>query len=801
MTQSAQDLRHALRGLARRPGLALVAVLSLAAGIGVNTAVFTWIDYLVLAPVPGVDIAGLHLLEPRGETGTYTGTSWAEFRDLGQRLRTVAPVAAWRAAPVAVGEPGRSERVFAQFVSGSFFDTLRLAVVQGRPLRPEDTTARGGPAVAVVSHGFWQTRLAGAPDAVGRLVRVNGVPLTVVGVTPERFQGTVVGLNFDLWLPATLAPTLLAGSDDLEDRRARGYTVMGRLAPGVPPAQAADELRGVMTALAREYPETNTALRGEVLPFWQTPRGPQRMLAQGLAALQALLVLLLAAVCANLASLMLARSADRRREVGVRLALGATRASVVVALLWEPLLLAAAGTTLGVVLAAWGTDALRALPLPGNLPFRFQTRVDLAALAVAAGLGLGAAVLFGGPPAVQLARLDPQVALRGGSSSGGSGALRRLLMGLQVALALVVLVAGGLIVRGVADGRQDDPGFRRTGLVLAAYDLTGRPDDPGRFARRVLEALADTPGIHGAAIASSVPLDIHGLPPRAFALEGRARTDRGADRAVTNVVTPGYFAVMGVPFVEGRDFVALDDAAAPPEAVVNQAFVTRFIAPGVAIGRRVEAGDRAFRIVGVVRTTVSDAFGEAPTPALYFSLRDRRAAIGEVHVQVAPGAEAAAATAVREAIGRLDPSLPVYNVRTMAEHLERNLVFRLVPARMMAVLAPLLLALAALGIYGVVAHVVTQRTAEIGVRLALGAEGGRVVREIVVETLAVAGAGALAGLAVAAVLALDVLGGGARDLPILAGSAVLLLAVTALAGWLPARRAAAVDPVRALRHD
>ena len=452
------------------------------------------------------------------------------------------------------------------------------------------------------------------------------------------------------------------------------------------------------------------------------------------------------------------------------------------------------------MLAAWGTDALRALPLPGNLPFRFQTRVDLSALAVAAGLGLVAAVLFGAPPALQLARLHPQVALRGGQAHGG-GTLRRLLMGMQVALALVVLVAGALILRGVADGRQDDPGFRRSGLVLASYDLTGRPDDPGRFARRVLEALADTPGIEGAAIASSVPLDIHGLPPRAFSLEGRARTDGGSDRAVSNVVTPGYFAVMGVPILAGRDFVALDDATAPAEAIVNDAFVARFIAPGVAIGRRVDSGDRAYRIVGVVRTTVSDAFGEAPTPALYFSMRDRRAAIGEVHVQVAPGAEAAAATAVREVIGGLDPALPVYNVRTMAEHLERNLVFRLVPARMMAVLAPLLLALAALGIYGVVAQVVTQRTTEIGVRLALGAASGRVVREIVVETLTVAGAGALAGLAVAAVLAFDVLGGGARDLPILAGSAVLLLAVAAFAGWLPARRAAAVDPVRALRHD
>ena len=316
MASTGQDLRHALRGLARRPSFALVAVLSLAAGIGVNTAVFTWIDYLVLAPVPGVDLGGLYLLEPRGETGTYTGTSWPEHRDFAQRLRTVAPVAAWRAAPVAVGDPGRSERVFAQFVSGSFFDALGLAVVQGRPLRPADTTTRGGPAVAVVSHGFWQTRLAGAPDAVGREVRVNGVPLTVVGVAPERFQGTVVGLDFDLWLPATLAPTLLAGVDDLEDRRARGYTVMGRLVPGATQAQAAGELRGVMTALGREYPETNTALGGEVLPFWQTPRGPQRMLAQGLAALQALLVLLLAAVCANLASLMLARSAARSREVG-----------------------------------------------------------------------------------------------------------------------------------------------------------------------------------------------------------------------------------------------------------------------------------------------------------------------------------------------------------------------------------------------------------------------------------------------------------------------------------------------------
>jgi macrolide transport system ATP-binding/permease protein len=796
-----QDLRQALRGLARRPWLALVAVVSLAAGIGVNVVVFTWTAYLVLAPVPGVDVGGLSLLEPRTDTGAYPGMSWLEVRDVGERLKSVSAIAAWRSAPVAVGDPGRSERVFAQLVSGRFFDVLGLSMARGRALGPADADARGGPAVVVVSHDFWQSRLGGTDAVIGATVRVNGVPITVVGVTPARFQGTVVGLGFDLWLPATLAPTLFAGADDLDDRQARGYSVMARLAPRVSYDGATGELRAVMAGLARTHPGTNTGIDAEVLPFWKTPRGPQRMLAQGLAALQALLLVLLAAVCANLASLLLARSADRRREVGVRLALGARRAAVVRALLWEPAILAALGSALGVVLAVWGTEALRTLPLPGNFPFRFQTRVDGAAVAAACALGVVAMLLFGGPPAAQLARLDPLAALRGVRAGSGGGRLRRALMGAQVALAVVVLAAAGLILRGVADGRQDDPGFRRDGLLLAAYDLTGRDTDAGRFAQRVLDAVRGAPGVAGVAIASAVPLDIHGLPPRPFSLEGRTRTDGGTDRARSNVVTPGYFEVMGIPFREGRDFVPLADTAAPAEAVVNEAFVARFIAPAPPLGRRIDSGERAYRIVGVVATTVSDAFGEPPTPALYFSLRDRRAAIGEVHVRVAPGREALAAAAVRTAIGRLDPTLPVYDVRTMAEHLERNLVFRLVPARMMRVLAPLLLALAALGIYGVVAHVVTQRTAEIGVRIALGASGPRVVRDVVGETLRVAVGGALAGLTLAAVLSFDVLGGGARDVPVLAVATLLPLGVAAVAGWLPARRAAAVDPVRALRHD
>jgi predicted permease len=802
--RAGRDLRHAWRMILRMPGLAAVVIVSLGVGIGVNTTIFSWIQATVFQPMPGVtDGAAFHFVEPRAAAGSYPGASWLEYKDLRERLHSFRDLLAFRMVPFNLGEAARTERSYGLLVSGNYFSALGLQPALGRFLQPDEVARAGGESVVVISNEFWHSRFSGSPSALGQTIRVNDRQLTIIGVTPAGFQGTVLGLNFDLWVPATLAPVLLGGSRELEERGQRGYVVMGRLQPGVTRAQVQAEVDAAMRALAQAYPETNRELQGEVLPFWQAPRGPQRLLVRGLAILQAVMLLLLLAVCGNTASLVLARASARHREVGVRLALGAGPWRVVSLLLTENLLLGILGAGLGAVLAVWGTDALRAVPLTGAFPIKFQTSVDAAGLLFAILLGLACGLIFGTAPAVQLARVDPLRALRSGSGTGSRSHMRNILMGVEVALAMVVLVAAAFFFRNFRETRETDPGFRRDGVLLAAYDLSGRnlDDSSARmFTARLLDRLRTLPSVETAAIAAYVPLDIHGLPLRPFTLEGRARSDAAPDQALLNVVTPGYFRTMGIPFREGRDFTDLNDSTAAPQAIVNEEFVRRYVGHAQTIGRSLQSGRRSFVIAGVVRNSLYDSFGEPPIPIIYYSYRDRTVSGGQIHLRTHAGAEMTLAPDLRSAVRDIDPSLPVYDVRTLSDHVEKNLFLRRIPARMFAVLGPLLLVLAATGIYAVVAYAVSHRTAEIGVRLALGATARRVQAQIVRESMRAIGYGAFAGWLIAFVIYIHV-AQGVLDLRILLGVPALLLLVALVACWLPARRATRIDPMAALRYE
>jgi predicted permease len=780
-----RDTAHAWRAMTRMPGLATVVIVSLAIGIGVNAAIFSWIQALVFKPLPGVrDAASFHFVEPRTESGSHPGASWLEYRDLREQLTSFRDLVAYRMVPLTFGERGRTVRTYGLLVSGNYFSALGLEPALGRFFTADGAVRPGADPVVVISHGFWRTRLPGVANPIGQLLRVNDRELTVVGVAPPQFQGTVTGIDFDLWVPATIAPVLLAGSRELEERGIRGYTIIGRLAPNVTREQAARAGQAVMSSLARLYPETNAAMTLEVLRFWEAPRGPQRMLLGALAILQGVMIVLLLAVCANTANLILARSTARQREVGIRQALGASRWRVMSLLMTESMLLALIGAAFGVLIAIWGSDALRAVPTLGAFPIRFQTSIDAAGLAFAVALGLGCGLVFGAAPALQLSRIDVLRALRSSARAAPRGRMRGAIMGVQVALALVVLVAAALFYQSFRETRDMDPGFQREGVLLAAYDMSGRAVDTTAarlFAAHLLERLRALPAVEGAAIATSVPLDIHGLPVRAFALEGRARADAAPDQALANTVTPGYFATMSIPLVTGRDFAELNDTRPGGEAVVNEEFVRRYLDGGVPIGRRLEVRDRSYSIVGVVRTTTYDAFGERAKPIIYFTYRDRAPVYGEIHVR------------------SLDPTLPVYDVRTLVEHVDKNLFLRKIPARMFVVLGPLLLLLAAIGIYAVVSYTVSHRTAEIGVRIALGATAGRVVMQIVRENLRVIAIGGAVGWFVAFMVAIHVRPGVPVDLTVFVGVPVLLLAVGTVACWVPARRASRVDPVVALR--
>ena len=806
MNGLARDLRHAVKMILRMPALAAVVIGSLGIGIGANGVVFSWVQAVVLTPIDGVPRASaLHVIEPKTETGIYPGVSWPEYRDLRASLRAMDGLIAFQMLPLYVGESGRVERSSGLLVSDNYFTALGVVPALGRFFRADEVATPGSAPAVVISYDYWRTRFDGAASAVGRSVRVNGTELAIVGVAPRGFKGTVMRLTFDFWIPATMTPVVIRGSGALDDRSARGYTVAGYLRPATTLPQAQADVDVAMQQLARAYPQTNRGLTADVLAFWRSPRGPQRLLAASLGVLQIIMMLLLLAVCGNTANLILARASARQREMSIRLALGARRWSVARLLLAESMLLALAGAALGASIAAWGTRMLSALPpmRVRGIPISFETHVDGTTLMFSMLLGLGCGLIFGAVPAFQLSRIDAQQTLRAGAAGQPRSRLRHTLMAIEVALASTVLIAGGLFLQGFLATQQEDPGFRRNGVWLAGYDLSGRNMNDAaiaRFADTLLERLRSVPRLDGAAVAVSVPLDIHGLSSRFFTLEGRARNDDALDQALTNTVTPGYFAVMGLPILSGRDFADLRDTAAAPQVIVNEEFVRRFGGGIEVLGRRVTTRGRQYAIAGVVRNSLYNAFGEPPTPILYFSYRDRPSSVGEIHLLPSPGAETAVVADLRRIIREMDPDLPLYDVRTLSDHIESNLIFRRIPARMFAVLGPLLLLLAASGIYAVVAYAVSLRTTEIGVRLALGATTGRVIAQFVREHLTVVAVGALAGWLVAFAVVVDLFSA-PIDVWVFAGVPSLLLAVAAVASWWPARQVTAVDPIVALRAE
>ena len=436
--------------------------------------------------------------------------------------------------------------------------------------------------------------------------------------------------------------------------------------------------------------------------------------------------------------------------------------------------------------------------MPRAFPLRFDTDLSVLGVAVAIGLAFVGAALFGIAPALQLARIAPAGSLRAVGAAPARSRLRDAIMAIEVALALLVLVVAGLFFRSYLQTIDTDPGFDRAGVALSAYELRGTAAQPAQtraFMADLLERLEALPGVESAAIATSVPLDIHGMPIRRFTLEGHTRPDGEEEEALTNTVTPGYFDTMRIPIVAGSTFAEMLDASAPPQAIVNEEFVRRFGDGREMLGRRMENGARTFAIVGVARNSLYESFGEPPTPMLYFAYRDRPATTGEIHVRTQAGQESRLLPEIQRVVRGIDADLPVFNARSLAEHVDSNLFYRRIPARMFVVLGPLLLALTAIGIYAVVSYAAARRTTEVGVRLALGATPRRVVVELLGETMRVVAVGAIVGWLAAWWVTSHV------DVAVYVTVPAVLLIVAAVACWLPARRATRIDPLTALRQD
>jgi predicted permease len=798
------DLRLALRQLTKSPGLSSVVILSLALGIGANTAIFSWLNSAVFRPLPGVS-APVMLLETRDDTGNYVSTSWLEYRELRDLLPSFQAIAAHRTRTLNLGHSERDARVFAELVSDNFFPVLGIRPQLGRFFLPGEATKPGSAPVVVIGHDFWQRNFQAAPDAVGRELTLNGRSFTVIGVAPEGFRGAFNHLSFDVFLPLTMAAELIPATSELTTRANRPYTMLAQLRPGTPLAQARGELATAAQHLIATHPETNRGLGYELLPLWRSPRGGVTIVA-ALATLQVFALLILIVVCTNTATLLLARASTREREMCVRLALGAGPSRIVCQLLLESVTLALFGAAAGLVLALWGIDALAQISLPGNLPLHFAPTLDWTSVAFASALGAACGVAFGLAPALQLARGDVMQALRGGRGSvGGRSLARDLLVGTEVAVALVVLVLAGLFFKSFRHAMTVNPGFDAERVLLAGLDLGGRGytrQTARALLDDLLQRLAALPGVEHAAAANYVPLDVRGTSTGVIDIAGKPFDPNR--KILYSYATPDYFATLGIP-LDGADLARPARADAPPDAVIGDEMARRYWPGENPIGQRFEVDGTFYVIAGIARTPKLERMNESPRPAAWLTMRPQFVSIPVLHVRVAEGDPRALLSAIRATVRQLDPELAVVDPRSLRQHVENNLFLQRVPAQMLAVLAPLALLLAAIGLYAVLAHAVAQRTREIGVRLSLGATPRSVVLLVMWQSLRVVLVATACGWAVA--LAADwfmhdlFVAVPVGDPVIFAGVPALLLAVAAVACWLPARRATKIDPIAALRAE
>ena len=755
--------------------------------------------------MPRVD-APVWSLETKDDTGNYVSTSWLEYRDLREMVTSFSAISAQRPRAFYLGHSERDPRVYGEFVSENFFEVLGIAPVLGRYFRPEEASRPGAEPVVVISHDFWQRHFGGDAGVIGKTIELNNRTLTVIGVTPERFRGGMNSLGFDLWIPLTMATELQPATQELSKRTSRPYLMLTQLKPGVTRAQAQAELNAAAQRMIETYPETNKGLRYELLPLWKVPRGGENIV-YALVTLQVFAVLILIVVCANTANLLLARATVREREIGVRLALGAGPGRIIGQLLSESLLLALAGAAGGLVITLWGIDALTQIPLPANLPLKISPRLDLASLIFAALLAGACGVAFGLAPAWQLAHSDILQALRGGRGMvGGHSRMRAVLVGLQVAVALVVLVLAGLFLKSFRNSLAANPGFDHDRIMLANVDLAGRgysAEAGRRFLEQLVQRIETMPGVERASVAAIIPLDIRGMNPGVIEVEG-APFDPERKILWYNI-TPGYFATMGMPFIEGRDVAPLSRTDLPMDAVINEEMARRYW-PGVSpIGRRFEVGGIFYEITGVVRNAKYLSLNESPRPLAWLTMRANYIFSPALHVRALQGDPRALLPVMREAVRSLDPEVMLIEPRSMAQHVENNMFMHRVPARMLSVLGPLALALSAIGLYAVLAYALAQRTREIAVRLTLGATPRSVVWFMIWQHMRVVVISAGVGLAAALVLnkfiGTTLIGVTWGDPLIYIGVPALLLAVAVLACWLPARRAAGVDPMTTLRAE
>ena len=818
-----QDLRYAARALRKQPTYALAAILTLALGIGANTAIFTVINATLLQRLPVPDRDRLVYVQREKNGGVFPYPMYTALRD---GTQTFDGMAAWSGFVASLNEGNGADRTLGYLVTGNFFGVLGLVADRGRLLSPADDVTPGGHPVVVISRELWQTRFTGRPDIIGHDLRLNGTVFTIVGVTPAGFRGPRVGTVRHLYVPMMMQPVLRPPSDRLQSTVSWLF-LLGRLRPDRTTIQARAEIETLGTTQARAVNPSTTPERMPVVPVDEdNPESRQRMRAAGFL-LGGVVAAVLLIACANIASLLLAKATARRRELAVRLAIGASRARLVRQLLTETVLMSFVGGLVGLGMAWALVLAFQAWPPPpGALPVTLDLAIDRSVLLFSIVLSLITGLVLGVAPALKASRpgLVPalKAAAREDSDGGRRYDLQKLLVVGEVALAVLLLIPAGLFVRSLQAAHALDPGFDAEKLVSAPLDinLLRYTNEQGRaFYGTLVERAERLPGVESAAIARLsimtgdgriMGLMVEGRPeyPDEFVFsQGAGVVTSDPTRINANVVGPGFFRTLGIPLVSGRDFDARDVEGRPPVAVINETAVRMHFKAGSALGARVSFNGRQGpwrEIVGVVGDSTYAELGETALPVAYLPVGQNHESGMTLYVRVSlPPASVIAS--LRREIQQLEPNLPVSGVKTMTQTIGTSLYSARMGAWLLAGFGSLALLLAAIGIYGVLSFSIARRTREMGIRLALGAAPREVFLSVVRGgmTLVCAGAaiGVIGGFATARSLERFLYGVPTSDPATFAGAATLLIAVAFVACIVPARRAMRVDPITALRSD
>lgn len=808
------DLKYALRVLWKTPAFTAVALLSIALGVGATTTVFCWIQEVLLRPLPGISRPEQMVVLCSARHGRIWDTvSRPDLLDYGTLTNVFAGVIGSQITPACLAVAGQQQWAYGQIATANFFDVLGVKPLLGRTFIAEEDRRPGGAPVLVLSEGYWRRRFGADPNVIGRTVEVNRHGFTIVGVVPMAFRGTMSALLCDFWAPLAMHEQV-ANFGSWEERGDRWLHTQARLQPGVSRTRAQAAVGLLARQLRESYPDTNREIELQVLPVWKAPYGGQSMLLPVLSLLFVVSVGVLLIVAANVANLLLARATARQKEIAIRLSLGVGRSRLIRQLLTESVVLGVLGGGLGALFAAWATGLFELFMPKTYLPIGYAFGLNAGTLGFTMLVSVVTGVVFGLAPAFQASRLNLNDTLKEGGRTSGSAVrhqgLRSALVIAEVALALVLLVGAGLCIKGFRKARETDIGFDPRQVLLAGLrvGMNGYTEETAPvFYRQLRERLASLPGVRSAALASWFPLGFEGGASTSFEVPGYDRRPTEEMGAQYVIVSPGYFDTLRVPLLEGREFTDQDDTTRDRVVIINEHMAKRYWPGQSPLGRKLITfgGRTEMTVVGVAKAGKYRTLGEQPAMFIYLPYQQ---GVWDLNLGVALRTEGEPITftgALREAIHGLDPGVEVWALLTMPEFIQAAFLGQRIVSGLLLVMGAVALVLAAMGIYGVMSYLVSQRTHELGVRLALGASAGRVTQLVLSQGMRLAGIGLGVGLvgavAVSHLLTNFLYGVSPFDPATFLGVAVVLSLVSLTACFLPAWRAARVDPMVVLRSE